>query len=281
MKIIAVNGSPRKDKNTATMLKKALEGAKFAGAETKLVHLYDLKFQGCTSCFACKLKGYKNPGLCAVKDDLKSLFQEIRKADAVIFGTPIYFMNMSGEMLCMLERMEFAALSYNEGQDTVYPEQLRSAFIYTMNMPKEMVQLNGVQDLFDTIQKRMERLFQGPSEYLMSCETLQFDDYSQYESGRFDAEREKKSMKPNSRLIAKTHFSWAYASHRKIFEKNNQQQETGCKIASCFLRRSYCRHQRPARSTMVSATTSAERNGKSAGVRTFPASPALIVTSLY
>ncbi len=140
--------------------------------------------------------------------------------------------------------MEFAEHFPTTRTGTVYQTIAFRIQIY-MNMPKEWVQLNGVQDLFDTIQKRMERLFQGPSEYLMSCETLQFDDYSQYESGRFDAEREKKSMKPNSRLIAKTHFSWAYASHRKIFEKNNQQQQTGCKIASCFLRRSYCRLQRP------------------------------------
>jgi Multimeric flavodoxin WrbA len=57
VKIIAFNGSPRKEWNTATLLKKALKGAKSQGAETKLVHLYDLNYKGCISCFACKTIG--------------------------------------------------------------------------------------------------------------------------------------------------------------------------------------------------------------------------------
>jgi multimeric flavodoxin WrbA len=54
MKAIGVNGSPRKKWNTATLLKKALEGAASEGAKTGLVHLYDLDYKGCISCFACK-----------------------------------------------------------------------------------------------------------------------------------------------------------------------------------------------------------------------------------
>ena len=54
MKVIAVNGSPRKTWNTATLLEHALAGAAGSGAETELVHLYDLEFKGCISCFACK-----------------------------------------------------------------------------------------------------------------------------------------------------------------------------------------------------------------------------------
>jgi multimeric flavodoxin WrbA len=54
---MAFNGSPRKTWNTATLLEKALEGAASKGAETELVHLYDVTFKGCISCFACKTKG--------------------------------------------------------------------------------------------------------------------------------------------------------------------------------------------------------------------------------
>ena len=56
MKIIAINGSPRKKWNTSTLLENALEGAASQGAETELIHLYDLDYKGCTSCCACKLK---------------------------------------------------------------------------------------------------------------------------------------------------------------------------------------------------------------------------------
>ena len=59
MKVIAVNGSPRKTWNTATLLEHALAGAAGSGAETEQVHLYDLEFKGCISCFACKKIGGK------------------------------------------------------------------------------------------------------------------------------------------------------------------------------------------------------------------------------
>jgi multimeric flavodoxin WrbA len=55
MKIIGINGSPRKKWNTATMLEHSLDGAASRGAETKLVHLYDIDYKGWRSCFACKL----------------------------------------------------------------------------------------------------------------------------------------------------------------------------------------------------------------------------------
>jgi len=51
MKVLAINGSPRTKCNTATLLNNALEGAASQGAETELVHLYNLTFKGCISCF--------------------------------------------------------------------------------------------------------------------------------------------------------------------------------------------------------------------------------------
>jgi multimeric flavodoxin WrbA len=91
MKIIAINGSPRKSKNTATLLKKALEGAEAQGAETELIHLYDLDYKGCISCFACKLKNGKSYGKCAFKDGLTPVLEKAAIADAIILGSPIYF----------------------------------------------------------------------------------------------------------------------------------------------------------------------------------------------
>ena len=83
--VIAFNGSPRKNWNTAKLLEKALEGASSEGAETELFHLYDINFKGCTSCFACKVRGGKSYGRCAVKDELTPLLKRIEdKADAII-----------------------------------------------------------------------------------------------------------------------------------------------------------------------------------------------------
>ena len=56
MKVLGFNGSPRKNWNTAMLLEKALEGAASEGAETELIHLYELNYKGCISCFACKTR---------------------------------------------------------------------------------------------------------------------------------------------------------------------------------------------------------------------------------
>jgi multimeric flavodoxin WrbA len=56
MKVLSINGSPRKSGNTAAMLK----GAVSQGAETEFIHLYDIDFKGCISCLACKDKNGKS-----------------------------------------------------------------------------------------------------------------------------------------------------------------------------------------------------------------------------
>lgn len=59
-----INGSPRKNFNTAKLLKEAAKGAQEAGAETEIVNLYDLNYKGCMSCLVCKRKGNTTNGLC-------------------------------------------------------------------------------------------------------------------------------------------------------------------------------------------------------------------------
>jgi multimeric flavodoxin WrbA len=75
MKIYAVNASPRKNGNTATLLNKALEGARSVSpdVETEIIHLYDYKYSGCISCYACKRKGSPSLGKCAVRDGITLL----------------------------------------------------------------------------------------------------------------------------------------------------------------------------------------------------------------
>src|SRR5665647_2434162 len=112
MKIMAVNGSPRKTWNTATLLKKALKGAASQGAETEFFHLYDLNYKGCISCFACKTRGGKSYGRCAVKDDLTPVLKKVEEADSIIFGSPIYFGTATGEMRSFMERLLFPYTTY-------------------------------------------------------------------------------------------------------------------------------------------------------------------------
>jgi multimeric flavodoxin WrbA len=170
MKVMAVNGSPRKIWNTATLLKKALKGAASQGAETELVHLYDLDFKGCISCFACKTRGGKSYGKCAVKDDLRPIFKKIESADAIILGSPIYFGIVSGEMRSFMERLLFPYFTYTDPPESLFPKKMPTGFIYTMNVTEE-------QMVF------------GASESLCSFDTCQFKDYAKVVADRFDPEK--------------------------------------------------------------------------------------------
>ena len=89
MKVIAINGSPRKTGNTATLLQHGLDGAASTGAETELIHLADYQYKGCISCFACKRKGAKSNPLCAFKDELTPVLEKTLAAKALILVSPI------------------------------------------------------------------------------------------------------------------------------------------------------------------------------------------------
>jgi multimeric flavodoxin WrbA len=191
MKVIAFNGSPRKNWNTATLLNNALEGAASRGAETELIHLYDLNFKGCISCFSCKLKGGKSYGRCAVNDDLKPVFNRIEQADALIFGSPIYFGQVTGEMRSFLERLLFQYLVYDGKGTSLFDRKIKTGFIYTMNVREEYLERIGYAQNFNGMKKLLERFF-GASETLLATDTYQFDDYSKYVTTGIDAEAKAK-----------------------------------------------------------------------------------------
>ena len=89
MKVMLLNGSPRKNWNTAQVLKSAQKGAESVGAETEYIDLYDLTYTGCRSCMACKRKGAERCK-CFWKDDLSPVIDRIFAADALFVGSPIY-----------------------------------------------------------------------------------------------------------------------------------------------------------------------------------------------
>ncbi len=99
MKIIGFVGSPRAHGNTATMVSQALVGAKEAGADVELIHLSGLSINGCKGCKYCK-----SHDSCRLEDDMQPLYEKIKSADALIFGTPVYFAQMTGQMKQFIDR---------------------------------------------------------------------------------------------------------------------------------------------------------------------------------
>jgi len=188
MRVMAFNGSPRKTWNTAMLLEQALAGAAARGAETSLVHLYDLQYQGCRSCFGCKTLGGGSHGRCAVKDDLAPILDQVQTADALLLGSPLYFWAITGEMKAFLERLLFPQYRYVKESDpvqTLFPRVIPTGFIYTMGAPEARMREYGYDQAIALNQMFLGRVF-GRSEAMVSCDTCQFDDYSKIDQDRFD-----------------------------------------------------------------------------------------------
>lgn len=181
MKIIGINGSPRKNKNSAQLLDHALKGAADAGAQTVRYDLFDLKFTGCLSCFGCKRLDNPNFARCNLKDDLSPILDEILSSDGLIVSAPIYYLETPGAVRNLFERILFPANDYSPDCISTYEKRVPSVLIYTMNAPDPAFNLNlGERD-----KKAFDR-FLGPARILYSTETLQFDDYSKYASSKMD-----------------------------------------------------------------------------------------------
>ena len=192
MKVIALNGSPRKKWNTATLLKHALDGAATKGAETELIHLYDYNYKGCMSCFACQLKDGKSYGRCAVNDDLKPILDKVHDADAIILGSPIYFGMPTGVIRSCMERLLFQYHTYDANYSSLFKRSISTGLIYTMNVEQSLVEAIGYDRIFMGIEMTFKRCF-GSSETLMVTDTYQFDDYSRYEtSGLNEAKKARR-----------------------------------------------------------------------------------------
>lgn len=183
MRVIGINGSPRKNKNTAMMLDAALEGAGSQGAEVERIDLYDLDYTGCKSCFACKLIGGAYHGKCALRDGLSPVLEKILAADVLLLATPIYFGDVSGMTRAFLERLWFPSYMYRIDGTAAYDKKLKVGLIYTMNT--EDPALYGYDKIFAQ-NERMFELLVGSTETVVASDTYQFSDYSKYESEFFD-----------------------------------------------------------------------------------------------
>lgn len=100
MKAIGIVGSPRKNGNTDILVSRVLEGAREAGLDTSKYLLNEMKYSGCQACEYCKSHDH-----CRLDDDVTKLLEEMKEADAVVFGSPIYFSLFSGQFKLMEDRM--------------------------------------------------------------------------------------------------------------------------------------------------------------------------------
>ncbi len=101
MKVLAIIGSPRKNGNTAAMVNTLCKGAATAEHETEVIYLTDLNIHDCIACDQCKTGKIE---FCAINDDMQQLYKAIINADCIVFGTPVYMGQMTGQMKNFLDR---------------------------------------------------------------------------------------------------------------------------------------------------------------------------------
>jgi putative NADPH-quinone reductase/putative sterol carrier protein len=138
MKILAVNGSPRGQKgNTDRILQSFLEGARDAGASAETVYLKDKKINHCTGCFTC---WSKTPGVCIHRDDMPDLLEKGRRADVLVYATPLYVFTVSGLMKDFMDRFIMPLLKpyiIKRGEHYIHPGR------YENEWPKKLVLISN------------------------------------------------------------------------------------------------------------------------------------------
>ncbi len=169
--IIAVNAGPRRGWNTDTLITEAAKGAESLGASVERFDLFRLeKYTGCISCFGCKRE--KNKGRCVCRDGLTPVLDAIRASDGLIIGSPNYLGELTASFRALYERLIFQSLTYNLENPSCNARSVPVLLIMTSNAPG-----TSYLNLLQGYQRTLNR-FVGPTEVLVSGNTLQLKDYS-------------------------------------------------------------------------------------------------------
>jgi len=100
MNIVCLNGSPRKDGNSATIAKRFCDTAEKTGARVRTFALNDLDYRGCQGCMACKTKRED----CVLNDDLTEVLEAVRDTDVLVLASPVYFWAVTSQLKAFIDR---------------------------------------------------------------------------------------------------------------------------------------------------------------------------------
>jgi len=105
LKVVAFNGSARKDGNTAVLIRRVLSVLESEGIETELIQMAGQLIHGCTACGTCRK--IQNKQCKIVNDNVNSYIEKMAAADGIILGSPTYFSMMTSEMKALIDRAGF------------------------------------------------------------------------------------------------------------------------------------------------------------------------------
>lgn len=222
--VYILNGSPRKQWNTAKMCESFKNGVVDKGLSAEIINLYDLNYKGCYSCFACKVRNGKSYGKCGYPDDLNKILEKVSNAEGLVFASPIYFGEVTAQMRAFMERLLFPVYVYDKEGSKIPPKKLETAIIYTMNVKPDLfndwfvgVNKSGPLGLFE---KWIEMTYEIP-EVICAYDTLQFNNYDNYVADVWDVEEKKQHNKTEFPKELETAYNAGLKMAKKIKAKLN------------------------------------------------------------
>ncbi|MBW2607118.1 MAG: NAD(P)H-dependent oxidoreductase [Deltaproteobacteria bacterium] len=185
-KIVVFDGGPRNTKfsKTTFMVNHFCRGAKSEGAEVEYVKLKDMKINSCTGCFTCWTK---TPGVCIFKDDMTDLRLKFRKADLIIFASPLYIFNVTGIMKNFLDRLLPNTKPYmliEEGETRHphrYPEDKQQGFVVfsAAGFPEVEHNFDGLKGMFRCFHSHFEKTSLMGEFYMPGAELIAVPVYAE------------------------------------------------------------------------------------------------------
>lgn len=122
MKVLGINGSARKDGNTAILIGRVFAELEAEGIETEMIQISGKKIRGCMACYKC----FENKDRrCAVKDDVNEIIARMEEADGIILGSPTYFADVTSEMKALIDRAGFVSIA----NDRMYRRKVGAAVV--------------------------------------------------------------------------------------------------------------------------------------------------------
>lgn len=162
MKILGVNGSPRRNGNSEILLNEVLQEAKHSGAEIDYIHVDALNLHGCKGCLWCQHDGN---GLCIQKDEMISIYDKIKHSDAIVMASPIYFSGITSQLKMFIDRLY--PFYGRGGTPSRLPKKIKLILIITQGQPESEKYAQSIEIVADSLRligfDVLKEIFVAPS----------------------------------------------------------------------------------------------------------------------
>ena len=166
MKVIAINGSPRKEGRVSKIVEEIIKGAKENGHECEIIYLVDLNIRDCTGCISCQEKG-----ACVFRDDIEKIEEVIKNSGLIIWASPTHWANVSGLMLRVFERL-FGFLVKDQPKGTPLKRNAKGKKAILVTACITPMPFNLIYNQSGSCLSRMREIFKSSGQEIISTFVL-------------------------------------------------------------------------------------------------------------